>query len=104
MIQIRRNLTKVWVMVCSLKVSQSYLHTVLSAGHICQPILWMITGKRLYYLSRIESGSDLRQILTPSFWFELKESICCEERWMSWLGAVGSVIIIKGEIHIGCGF
>ncbi len=83
-----RNLTKGWVMVYSLKVSQSYQHTVLSAAHICQPILRMITSKRPYYLSRIESRSDLCQTLTPSFRFELKESTadCREKRSMSWLG------------------
>lgn len=90
MMKIRCNLPTAWVVVYSLKVSQSYLHTVLSVGHIWQPILWMITSKRLHYLSRTETWSDLRHILTPSFWFELKEPICCEERWMSWLGAVGS--------------
>lgn len=52
MMNIRHNLMQVCVMVQSLKVSQSYLHTVLSAGHICSPILWKITSKQLYYLSR----------------------------------------------------
>lgn len=38
-----------------------------------QPILWMITTQRLYYLPRIESGGDLRQISTPCFWCDFKE-------------------------------
>lgn len=72
-----------------------------------QPILWMITTQRLYYLPRIESGGDLHQISTPCFWCDFKDvdvvrtaeclvwAPCIMRRWG---------VIIKCEIHAGCGF
>lgn len=91
-----RHLMKVWAVVCSLKVSQLYLHHVLSVGSICRPILQMITSEPLRYLARIEWEWATPALNTfAPIWMK---NVVGGNEWLS-QGAVGRGIINSG-IHI----